>query len=158
MIKINNRGFTLIELLVVIAVIGILAAVVLASLNNARSKARDTKRIAELKQLQVALELYRNDNGDYPPGTAASDGLWLSRMNTWLVTPGYLAAVPVDPGDGSYRYYADYTSTGTCGGLNYDAYEYAIPFKLENPSSFPSIPGYAPAGSSFNKCVHGALK
>ena len=53
-----SRGFTLIELLVVIAIIGILSSVVLASLNSARTKARDTRRVSDMKQIQIALELY----------------------------------------------------------------------------------------------------
>jgi prepilin-type N-terminal cleavage/methylation domain-containing protein len=64
-IKYRNSGFTLIELLVVIAIIGILASVVLASLNQARTKARDAGRIATLGQIQRALELYRNTYGTY---------------------------------------------------------------------------------------------
>ena len=63
----GKTGFTLIELLVVIAIIGILASVVLASLNSARKKSRDARRLADVKQLQVALELYYDANsGDYP--------------------------------------------------------------------------------------------
>jgi|GEM_PF-690856 len=62
----NSRGFTLIELLVVIAIIGILSSVVLVSLNSARTKARDTKRVADIKQIQLALEMYYEANGRYP--------------------------------------------------------------------------------------------
>jgi len=62
----KSKGFTLIELLVVIAIVGLLASIVMVGLNSARSKSRDTKRIAELKQMMSALELYYSDNGHYP--------------------------------------------------------------------------------------------
>ena len=62
----RNKGFTLIELLVVVAIIGILATVVLGSLSESRKRARDAGRLAEIKQMQNALELYYLDNGTYP--------------------------------------------------------------------------------------------
>jgi len=62
----HKRGFTLIELLVVVAIIGLLSSVVMASLNSARVKARDAKRAAEIRQIQIAVESYYNDNGHYP--------------------------------------------------------------------------------------------
>ena len=61
----DNRGFTLIELLVVVAIIGILSSVVLASLNTARSKARDARRKSDLNQIRTAMVMYFNENGNY---------------------------------------------------------------------------------------------
>ncbi len=64
MMKINRfRGFTLIELLVVIAIIGILSAVVLASLNTARSKGQDAAIQSNLQTVQVQAEIYYGGTG-----------------------------------------------------------------------------------------------
>lgn len=69
----NQKGFTLIELLVVIAIIGLLASVVLLALNSARQKSRDAKRIADVRQVSSAFELFFNDRNTYPTnGTAAA--------------------------------------------------------------------------------------
>ena len=62
----NQKGFTLVELLVVIAIIGILATLLLLQLGVARSTAKDAKRIADINQVRTALELYFDDNGQYP--------------------------------------------------------------------------------------------
>jgi len=62
----KRNGFTLIELLVVIAIIGLLASIVLVSLNSARTKGRDAKRAADINQIATALELYNSTNGHYP--------------------------------------------------------------------------------------------
>lgn len=61
----NNRGFTLIELLVVIAIIGILASVVLASLNTARQKGTDAKIKAELSNARAQGQLYFDDHTSF---------------------------------------------------------------------------------------------
>ena len=86
---INNKGFTLIELLVVIAIIGILATLAIVSLTNARSSSRDAKRIADLKQLQTALELYYNDYGSYPT--------LLSDLSSSTLPIKYLETIPTSP-------------------------------------------------------------
>ncbi len=64
----RQRGFTLVELLVVIAIIGLLATVGVVSLNQARAKARDAKRLSDVKQISKALELYLSGPQQYPVG------------------------------------------------------------------------------------------
>ena len=64
----RNKGFTLIELLVVIAIIGILSAIVLASLNTARNKAKDAAITAELASSRSQAELYYNTTGNLSYG------------------------------------------------------------------------------------------
>ena len=98
----TKRGFTLIELLVVIAIIGILSSVVLASLNSARKKGRDARRIADMKQLQLALELSYDANGTYPATLTVAT----------VVTPGYIAALPKDPSS-NVAYFYDQVSSGS---------------------------------------------
>jgi len=60
----HSAGFTLIELLVVIAIIGILSAVVLASLNSARTKGSDAGIKSNLHTIQTQASVYANDNNN----------------------------------------------------------------------------------------------
>ena len=74
--KQNKLAFTFIELLIVIAIIGILASFSAVSLQGARGRARDAKRVSDISQIQIALELYFNDYSEYPvdiSGTISRD-------------------------------------------------------------------------------------
>ncbi|MBL7154898.1 MAG: type II secretion system protein [Candidatus Portnoybacteria bacterium] len=103
----GQPGFTLIELLVVIAIIGILATIVLVSLNTARSKARDVRRVSDLRQVALALEMYYDDEDTYP-GTSGT----CTTIPAALATD-YIGAIPEDPGTTEYAYGVE------SGGQNY---------------------------------------
>lgn len=116
----NRRGFTLIELLVVIAIIGVLSSVVLASLDRARESARDARRIADMRQIQTALNLFYQDYGYFPcedanqcPGQSSSANGKIgegAHLDSMLESGGYMSDVPADPrgpGDSTYFYFYD---------------------------------------------------
>ena len=84
-----KKGFTLIELLVVVAIIGLLASIVVVSLGSARKGGRDAKRLADLKQIQTAAELYFSNQpgaGSYPAWTGSCESI------TDILDPA-----PIDP-------------------------------------------------------------
>jgi prepilin-type N-terminal cleavage/methylation domain-containing protein len=125
--KQEKKAFTLIELLVVIAIIGLLSTLSILALNQARARARDTKRISDVKQIQTALELVYNADGDYPSsittGSAISD----------IAGNVYLAAVPAPPepvdGTNCPDLQPDYTYAKTGAGQDGDA-SYTIQYCL----------------------------
>lgn len=135
----GSKGFTLIELLVVIAIIGILSAVVLASLNSAREKSRDAKRVADLKQIQLALELYYDDNSSVYPGTLAP-----------LKDGGYLPAIAQDPSGGEYTYAALDTNSSLASCESYHLWA-----TLENASN-PALDNDADVTAAGTACTASA--
>lgn len=131
-----KKGFTLIELLVVISIISLLSSVVLASLKTARIKANDARRILDLKQVALALELYSNQFNTYPPmasslrqnscfdgpnpANSMPAGQWGTTLGT-LVTNNFISALPNDPKNNSvygnhgmscYQYYRNINDAG----------------------------------------------
>ncbi len=81
------RGFTLIELLVVIAIIGLLSTIIASPIQNARKKARDAKKIAEVKAVELSLDQYAEANrGSYPLSLAALAPIYMPILPTFAVT------------------------------------------------------------------------
>ena len=68
----NRKGFTLIEILIVVFIIGLLASIVLVGLGSFRSRGRDARRVADLRETQNGLELYYGKFGSYPQGDWSS--------------------------------------------------------------------------------------
>jgi len=91
------KAFTLIELLVVIAIIGILASVVVVNVGSARVKARDAKRISDMKAIQTALEMYYDDNGVYPIYCPTNGGSYCLATSLSTYLSGFLSTFPTDP-------------------------------------------------------------
>ena len=114
--KNTTKGFTLIELLVVIAIIGILSSVVLASLSTARQKSRDAKRISDVGQLQLALELYFDANQGYPPNPAAgctAPQLCTVAAAAASLAPTYMPKIPTPSAGTTWTTYGYIGLTGT---------------------------------------------
>lgn len=109
----KKSGFTLVELLVVITIIVVISAVAMVNYTGAGKKARDSRRVADLEKMRMALETIRQVGTTYP--TSANS----------LVTGGYMSKLPVDPKTGnSYLY--------TPGGTNYT---YSIGASMEDLGS-----------------------
>jgi len=105
----SYRGFSLIELLIVVAIMGILSGIVYANFSQARASARDDTRKSDLKQLALALEMYRAQHGRYPdPGctTRTWSGhspvvniTWGCQEDIYIrgLAPEFIPNLPIDP-------------------------------------------------------------
>jgi prepilin-type N-terminal cleavage/methylation domain-containing protein len=160
--KNNRAGFTLIELLVVIAIIGLLATIVLISVNMARANGRDAKRLSEVNQIQKALELYYNQYGNYPISIGCNGAFpetdnWCNSVNNltgghWIkdvpngfrTLDGFLKIDPTDPSSASVV--SDFPQKGTYfyASNSDDALSagqwYVLVFKIENAGNGRQYP------------------
>lgn len=123
----NKKGFTLIELLVVIAIIGLLSTLAVVALGSARERARDSRRLSDLKQLQTALEMYNTNANAYPTATNQDlgTGNYACLNSSGFAATGcasaYMARVPTGPNASEYYVYnsasgTTYTITATLEG------------------------------------------
>jgi len=113
----TNKGFTLIELLLVVVLVGILSGVLLSIINidGMRMKARDAQRVADLRKVQLALELYFADNRNYP-GNEDWEPVSGVTLTGGLVGK-YISVIPWDPSQfGTYN--------SPCGGSDARDYWY----------------------------------
>ena len=124
--KIKQEGFTLIELLVVIAIIGVLASIVMLSVNDVRARARDDRRVADIKAIRDALALYQVQSTTYPLQDIETPITGSDAMSLALVGDRAMSAVPIDPVNTGASVY---TYQSLSGGATY-----VIKFCLETDS------------------------
>lgn len=135
----SNLGFTLIELLVVIAIIGGLSAIVLPNFMGARERARDAQRKSDLKQLQKALETYKQDQvapNAYP--TTGPNNSLVNSGQCWSSGAGctgniYMNKLPFDP--------KSLTPTPYFYQLQSDNFKYILCACLENKADTDGVTG-----------------
>lgn len=151
----KQYGFTLIELLLVIAIIGILSSIALTSLNHARKKARDARRLNNVKQIQIALELYKETYGHYPANSDNDTGGWdvgninLQRNGDIFIKPledaNLMKQVPVDPsaaGIRGYLYYRYHAGSFGCDINRGDYYVLGVSDMESSTGKHPASPGW----------------
>ena len=126
-------AFTLIELMVVVAVIGFIASIIMAGLTSAQLDARDKRRIADVRQLENALQLYYTRYNTYPTEVSGANGNVSTNATFKTVMAPFMSGVPSDPtGPANATYYYYYDGKHNCGGK-----EYAVIFarQMDKPAN-----------------------
>ena len=156
----STRGFTILEILVALAIIFVLTGIVVGALSGSREKARDTRRLTDLDQIQVALRLYAEANGEYPceDHTACNAAAQSADANGQLGTGGtidtllapYLPNVPQDPRHDGSTYFYYYDGRVDCGGSADEVVIYArtaesVPYQTGGSSGCAGDAGAADA-------------
>lgn len=139
----KRRGFTLVEVLFVIAIIALLSSVVVVNIAESKQRSRDVQRKSDIEQIQLALRLYKDANGEYPFNPPEDNGK-LSALS--VLVPEYLPSLPNDPlNDGTTPVWAYenqntyyYWSPGDVGLCN-TGKKYTLWYRLETESEGNAI-------------------
>lgn len=95
------RGFTFIEVLVVAVLVTVLATIAMVAYTGAARSTRDSRRKQDVSNIRVALESYRQANGEYPPaaGCPTAQAGWSDCAAEWIVglEPTYMHDLGQDP-------------------------------------------------------------
>lgn len=113
----SKSGFNKIDLILAIAILFIAAVVVLSAFASARAEARDAKRVRDVRYIQEALQLYFNDNFEYPSVSGTGQA---ARPDTSACAQEGAQFVCYMP---DYPYYPRSRGGGRC--LNYSGYAYS---------------------------------
>ncbi len=129
-----EKAFTIIELLVVIAIIALLTGIIMTNLTSAKSRARDAKRISDMGQIALALELFYDRCGSYP---IAEGYLSLSEDANGYCPSGvtfedFMSVIPSNPApyDLPYYYY-----NAPSDEVDFKAKKYLLRVTLEGSNS-----------------------
>lgn len=101
----KNRAYTLVEVIVVIGIIAVLTTLVYASLNGAKAQNRDQKKVADISNIQLALEMYFNRNRQYPSKLWPDSGDPVTDPPLTYLVPEFLPAKIDTPASGGYNYF-----------------------------------------------------
>lgn len=121
----QQKGFSLVELMVAVAIIAVLSTLSIVALKGIRQSGRDSRRVADIAQLQLALKTFYNENGFYPTAITAGQSIVMNGRS-------YLLAVPDNP---------EPRDDGTCPDEGYvyspveDGQRYALRFCLASRSN-----------------------
>ena len=130
-----KKAYTLIEMLMVVAIIGVLASSIIIGLGASRASARDARRITDLKNVQVVLELYYNKYGFYPrQGELATGSMSWSDFNTIMTSKEVdlkINKLPRDPSSSSGKSYMY--------GTNGQSYVLGAQLETDHPSLNESL-------------------
>lgn len=102
-----KSGFTLIELLVVVAIIGLMVSIISVGYSTQRRKARDAKRLSDMRQIKSGMDIYFQDSSGYPDNTEWAPGTTLNCQSNNILL------IPRDPGYPTFDY--QYAATGNSG-------------------------------------------